>query len=174
VIIQGADELCARWCYARIGGGTFIPNFQKATGWFQDGEIQAAVVFSFFNGTSLEIDLAVRDGRRVPRALLHLIGDFAYKQLGAKVLILTTTSDNIEAQTFHQRLGATRVATIPGAGRNGTDTYVSILKPTDYIWSRLNGRQKRSSSSTGLPGSESAGSGNQRDGDGPADSGEPS
>lgn len=115
IIGPEADRHVTDWVAARIPGVSGTPENARAIGVADDGDVLVAgVVFSNWNGASLEASIASVGPGWATRRTLRAIFRYPFVQLGARALVALTKRRNRHARGFLRRLGFTERGPIPG------------------------------------------------------------
>lgn len=112
---------------ARIG----INYVQNMTGicLLREGEVIAAVVYQDFNGSNIILHIAAEPGRKwMNRAFLYWCFHYPFVQLHANRLTVWVNSDNLTSLAFVKRLGWRDEATLVGAGPQGQDVQLLVMR----------------------------------------------
>ena len=130
------NEVVNEWVHAHAGGRAAHGTYQ-AFGWLTDGKLSGGVVFHTCNGWNCYANIAVTSPHAL-RPILRVGLPYAFAQLALPRLTFAVSSANLASITLVTGLGATREATLHGAGDSGEDMYIYCLRPeTCPIWSRM-------------------------------------
>ena len=135
------------WQHARVGawiqshGGGFYRPGSKCIGLEKNGELVAGVLYDYHNGASVYAHIAVTG--RLDRHYLHVIFDYPFRQLGAKVLIGLVAESNKKSRKFVEHLGFTLTATIPEGHPEGA-LLIYTMRKKDCRWLRSENEQAKS------------------------------
>lgn len=136
------------WEHGRVGswiqshGGGFYRPGGKCLGLEKDGELIAGVLYDYHNGASIYTHIAVTG--RLDREFLHVIFDYPFRQLEAKVLIGLVAESNVKSRKFVEHLGFTLTATIPEGHPDGA-LLIYTMQADSCRWLRSNHVQARRS-----------------------------
>lgn len=125
--------------HSRVGawveknGGGFYRQGSKCIGLEKNGEIVAGVLYDYFNGASLYAHIAVTG--RLTREYLHVIFDYPFRQLQAKVLIGLVAESNKKSRKFVEHLGFSLTAEIPEGHPEGA-LLIYTMRPEECRWIR--------------------------------------
>lgn len=96
----------------------------------RDGEIIAAALYVENNGTNCFIHLAAEPGRRwLTREYLYWCLHYPFVQVGLKRMTGWIEATNKDCIRFAEHIGFTRETTLKGAGQNGVDVHLYVLRP---------------------------------------------
>lgn len=137
MIASGPDVVS--WVTRQLGlpEGAYGPR-AVGFGEFQKGALVGAVVFSNFNGHHVHIH-AASDGRRtwLTRSMLTMIFRYPFSVLGVKRLTATMDARNERSRALVERLGFSRMATLPESSNEGGDLMIYQMARPDCRWLSL-------------------------------------
>lgn len=100
-LLLGHDETVASWVATRIGKPFHAPF--TAIGTTAEGRLTGGMVFTGFNGSSVEISLA--GNGCVSRNFWRVVLNYAFEQLGCSRLQIHTARDNLTVRHIAPRAG---------------------------------------------------------------------
>jgi RimJ/RimL family protein N-acetyltransferase len=106
----------------------FFPGAFQGIGIVKDGEIVCGVAFDGFNGSSIQIHVALKPGEKMTREWLRAVFDYPFNQLKVKKIIGIVDSGNPQALRFDKHIGFEEVAVIKDAARYG-DIHILTMTP---------------------------------------------
>lgn len=130
-IVARENDYVGPWI-AEHGGG-FYRDGSQCIGLEQDGELIAGVLYDYFNGASIYMNVAAAKAHWLDREFLRVCFDYPFRQLGANVVIGLVSSTNAKARRFDEHLGFKLTASIPG-GYPGGDLLIYTLRREDCRW----------------------------------------
>lgn len=116
-VIVGQKDRVGAWVAERVRARSGWANYE-AIGLEKDGELVAGVVFdSYVEGARCCMHVAGEGRTWLNREFLWFCFQYAFVQMGCKVVVGLVNSDNDDALRFDRHLGFEEVARIPdGAG----------------------------------------------------------
>ena len=122
-------------------GGGYYRNGAQCIGLERGGMLVAGVMYDYFNGASIYTHIAVSG--TLTREYLHVIFDYPFRQLRAKVLIGLVAGSNARARRFVQHLGFSLTATIPEGYPDGS-LLIYTMRRDQCRWLRKEHEQAES------------------------------
>ena len=116
-VIVNQNDRVGKWVADQVGQSGSWGDFQSF-GQEQDGELIAGVVFSgYVKNGRVSMHCAGKGGRWLNREFLFACFDYAFRQLGCKVIVNPVGSNNEASIRFTKHIGFEEVCRIPdGAG----------------------------------------------------------
>lgn len=114
MIVQGVHV--GDWVAERIGG-FFDPVCMTAIGWDDGERITAGASYRDWNGVSIEGQIAVE--KPMVKGFVRAIFHYPFRQIGARKLVVTTTSDNERSLHLLRRFGFREEARLRDAAPGG-------------------------------------------------------
>ena len=104
----------------------------QALGLEKDGQLAAGLVFEGFNGHNMWIHVAAQPGARwMNRAFLHACFAYPFVQCGVSRLSGYVNASNLAARRFNEHLGFAQEAVLHGAGADGGDVIIYVMRKKD-------------------------------------------
>lgn len=132
-IIDKDSARCCDWICKRMNAQW---HGNPAIGLEKDGELVAVVVYTCYNGSSMQPHVCFDGISFLPRNFLRFMFTYPFLQCGCNVLVGTVSTSNEKALRFDLHLGFKPVHTIPGAGKNG-DLVILTMRKEDCKWLNL-------------------------------------
>lgn len=122
-ILLGHDETVAEWVGTKVGKPFHAP-FTAIGAIDAKGALQGGLVFTGYNGSSIELSLA---GNLTGRGLWRVVLAYAFGQLGCSRLQIHTAADNRTVRRLAPRLGFTFEGKSRNFYGNGRDALLYSL-----------------------------------------------
>lgn len=123
------------WVAERVGHATW--GEYQALGVEQEGELIAGVVFDgYVKNGRCSMHCAGIGKRWLSREFLRVIFEYAFGQLGCKVILIPVPSDNDDSLHFNKHLGFEEVVRIEG-GYGNADLVLLALPKDKCRWLNL-------------------------------------
>jgi RimJ/RimL family protein N-acetyltransferase len=104
----------------------------QALGLEKDGALVAGIAFEGFNGHNIWGHLAATPGSRwMNRAFLHASFAYPFLQCGVQRFSAYVDASNLAARRLDEHLGFTPEATLRGAGSDGGDVIIYVMRRED-------------------------------------------
>ena len=117
-------------------------NAQQGIVQKKDGVVNAAVLYTSFNGPNVMATIAGTVGTRwLTREFLYWIFHYPFVQLDVKRITASIYSDNLASIRFVKHCGFTHEATLSGAAPDGQDVYLFCLWRKDCRFGNVNSGQ---------------------------------
>jgi hypothetical protein len=117
-------------------------DFQKGIVQKKNGVVNAAVLYTSFNGTNIMATIAGTVGTRwLTRDFLYWIFHYPFVQLNVKRVTVSIYSDNLASVRFAKHCGFTHEATLHGAASDGQDVLLFCLWRKDCRFGNANSGQ---------------------------------
>lgn len=126
-ILLGHDETVAQWVATKVGKPFHAP-FTAIGAIDATGALQGGLVFTGYNGSSIELSLA---GNLTGRGLWRVVLAYAFGQLGCSRLQIHTAADNRTVRRLAPRLGFTFEGKSRNFYGNGRDALLYSLTTGD-------------------------------------------
>jgi RimJ/RimL family protein N-acetyltransferase len=120
-------DAVAQWVCERTQNDYF-PGAFRGIGILKNEEIVCGVAFDGYNGSSIQIHVALKEGHQMTREWLRAVFDYPFKQLGVKKIIGIVDSGNPQALRFDKHIGFIEEAVIKDAARLG-DLHILSMTP---------------------------------------------
>lgn len=104
--------------FQRHAGGEYRQGAQ-CFGMLRDGKIIACVLFDGYNGASIYMHVASSERNWVTREYIRAVFDYAFRQLGCRVIIGLVAESNLKARRFDEHLGFILTGKIPDGCPDG-------------------------------------------------------
>lgn len=136
MIVLGCDEWVNEFI-SRQGGGKCFPGSYRCVGWEYGNELVGGIAVYNANRFNAFVNIAVTRKSSV-KGLLCAGLRYCFGQLQLSRLTFVISSGNLPSIQFVTGLGATREASLHGAGEGGEDMFIYTLRPeTCPIWSKI-------------------------------------
>jgi RimJ/RimL family protein N-acetyltransferase len=116
-VITIGEHVCL-WVADNIGKKYYSGSGQ-GIGIEKNGEIVCGVLFEDYNGQSIQIHVALKEGARMTREWFNTLFGYAFNQLKVKKIMGVVDSTNKKALQFDTHIGFVVEATIKDAGKHG-------------------------------------------------------
>jgi len=126
VIVIG-EEVC-KWVCSKTDN-EYYAGYGQGIGIQKEGEIVCGVMFDGYNGSSIQIHVALDPNGRMTREWLYVLFDYAFRQLKVKKLIGIVDSTNEAALRFDKHIGFSEEHVIKDAGKYG-DLCILSMTPS--------------------------------------------
>lgn len=121
-----SDHSVGYWVSGLSGSGHYNPALSQAIGLVKDGQPQAGVVFTDYNGRSMVVHQAIQG--KINRNFLHEISNYAFNQCRVEKLIGPIDSSNEKAIKLVQNMGFKEEARIKDAHPKGDMILFTLVK----------------------------------------------
>lgn len=143
-LLFGHSDEVGQWVVARAGGEWFLGQ-GYGIGVLEQGKMIAGIIFTDWNGVSLQIHVAAEPGVNwINKKLLRVVFDYPFVFCKAKKLIGLVGEKNLAARRFDEHVGFTREATLRDAHPDG-DLLIYSMTPDQCRWldRRGNGKEQQ-------------------------------
>lgn len=123
-IIDNEHERVGLWLTEQ--GAGFWREGTKCIGQEVDGKLTSAVMYDFYNGTSVFAHISVRG--YLYREFLWFMFYYSFVQLRCNVIVGLVAEDNFKARHLDERLGFKITGRIPSGQKNCDTLIYSMLK----------------------------------------------
>lgn len=107
-------------------------EWQKGICLLRDGEVVCGVIYDEFNGTNVFMHVAAEvGGKWLTRDFLRCAFHYPFVQLGVKRITGWVEAHNFKARRFDEHLGFKEEARLKGAGTNGVDVILYVMRRED-------------------------------------------
>ena len=132
-LVVGQKDRVGEWVASRVGQNAPWGAFE-AIGLEQDGELIAGIVLSgYVKDARASMHCAGEGKRWLNREFLFACFDYAFRQMGCKVLVNPVNADNADSIRFTKHIGFTEVCRIPD-GAGDCDLVIFIMPRADCRW----------------------------------------
>ena len=132
-IVTGQKERVGKWTAEHIGCGSDWRDYE-AMGVEKDGELIAGVVFDdYVENTRCAMHCAGVGKNWLSKEFLFVLFDYAFRQLGCKVVVLTVDSENTDSVKFISHLGFEEKCRIEGGSPAG-DLIIFTMRRVNCHW----------------------------------------
>jgi RimJ/RimL family protein N-acetyltransferase len=118
--------------FQRHGGGQYREGAQ-CFGMLRDDRIIACVLFDGHNGSSVYMHVASSATRWVTREYIRVVFDYAFRQLGCRVIIGLVAESNLKARRFDEHMGFAESGRIRNGCPDG-DLIIYTMQRDECRW----------------------------------------
>lgn len=119
--------------WVQFGAGQ-VNSQMESLGQFKDGEIEAGVLYYYYNGVSIHASIFICPGKSITKTFLKEIFVYPFNVIGIQKIVASVNSYNIPSINFLEKIGFTLEATITSTAMYGGDMLYYTMHKDNCKW----------------------------------------
>jgi hypothetical protein len=119
--------------WVQYGAGQ-VNSQVESIGQFKDNEIEAGVLYYYYNGVSIHASIFVCPGKKMTKTFLKSVFIYPFFTLGLQKIVASVNSYNIPSINFLEKVGFKLEATLKGTAMYGGDLLYYTMDKNHCKW----------------------------------------